>query len=67
MTERRYTVEEIDALRQACRLKLAGKTPDTVVAFFDDPDWEEFRKIEEMVRTYMLAGVTAADIRAVIG
>src|SRR5688572_3828140 len=66
MTERSYTVAEIDALRKACELRwLHGSTaaplPRMSHAYYPaDKD----RGVEEMVRTYMLAGITAAEIYA---
>lgn len=65
MSERCYTVMEIDELREACEMRYEFGTTylpnggvgrsylesDLIVA------------VEEMVRTYMIAGITAVDIR----
>lgn len=65
--ERRYTVAEIDDLRRMCDLRfLFGTTYPS-----NETRWshsyqagERERAVEEMVRTYLLAGITADDIRA---
>ncbi len=61
---RRYTVKEIDALRSACSLRwLYGTT------HIPNGGWsrqyqgsEKDKGTEELVRTYMIAGLTADDI-----
>ena len=63
--DRSYTVKEIEDLRQAVMWKLscgfyAGPPPHLT-------SWTENRhdtRIEDQVRTYMLAGHTAADLIA---
>ncbi len=78
MTERAYTVAEIDALRAAvwARLWDASLPPalrqadqegvqfcTTFVMGESESKASRTRRIEEHVRTHMLAGHTAADIR----
>ncbi len=67
MNEHRYTVHEIDALRRAVgnkylygtyRLALGTNTSRT---YNED---EKMRAVEEQVRTFMLAGLTADDLLA---
>ena len=76
--ERAYTVKEIDALREVCRTKLIWgyytgpqehhKTRVGDVVMWSAPgsynDAELSTKVEEMVRTFMLAGLTADDLLA---
>ena len=64
MTERRYTVGEIDNLRAACEMRFFYGTtaPREDFSASYDPN-EKNKAVEEMVRTYMLAGITADDIR----
>ena len=63
--DRAYTVAEIDALRRACELRyLYGTTRTTNLSgasrsYRED---EKIKAVEEMVRTYMLAGKVAQDI-----
>lgn len=62
---RAYTVHEIDALRSACEARyLYGTTrmsqgSQMSRVFRQD---EKAKEVEEMARTYMLAGITAEDI-----
>jgi hypothetical protein len=62
---RAYTVPEIDALRYACTLRwLYGTTNLPQVAFSRNYcDNEKYRGVEEMVRTHMIAGHTADDLK----
>ena len=66
--ERRYTVQEIDELREACRDRyLFGTTYfefDSSGVLNGRPyrEKEMIVAVEEMVRTYMLARVTAKQI-----
>lgn len=55
MTERAYTVSEIDQMRSAIRFQL---TPVNL-SFYQD---EVNRQIEEQLRTYMLAGIEPVDL-----
>lgn len=67
--DRAYTVAEIDALRRACEIRFVwGTTKEPVVgdgvfsykgSYKED---EKFKAVEDMVRTYMIAGITADDI-----
>ena len=70
MSERRYTVREIDELREVCDMRYMWGT--TVPGF--DPtggihhsrtyrETERVTAVEQMIRTYMLAGITAKQIR----
>lgn len=65
MIERAYTVQEIERLRQACETKFLygrfGGRPG-----FSRPHNERDMAVcvEEMTRTYMLAGLIAADLYA---
>jgi hypothetical protein len=63
---RAYTVAEIDALRQLCESKYLFGTFFPKGIGFCGRSFRESDKIlavEEMVRTYMLAGITANDIQ----
>jgi len=63
---RAYTVAEIDALRQLCESKYLFGTFFPKSIGFCSRSFRESDKIlavEEMVRTYMLAGITANDIQ----
>ena len=66
--DRAYTVAEIDALRSACEQRwLFGTTASRGSGTFFSRSYRESEKdngVEEMVRTYMIAGITAADIYA---
>lgn len=67
---RQYTVKEIDELRRCCETKF-------LYGFYRFPEsnevrhytsrasyeWERSRIVEEMVRTHMLAGHTAKDLK----
>lgn len=58
MTERAYTVREIDSLRLACaRRYLSGVS----VQENSYNGYEAQKVIEERLRTYMLAGLVAKD------
>lgn len=64
--ERAYTVSEIEALREACDNKwLYGRftlsQSGSSRSYLED---EKTRCVEELVRTYMLAGHVAADLYA---
>lgn len=63
MVEHRYTVSEIDALRRECerRYLTDGKQ---LHARFGINSAQMHTQVEDQVRTYMLAGVAAADIHA---
>lgn len=70
MTERSYTVQEIDALRRACGDKYiwgryGGPRMRPGRGISSSRGYQEKDKViavEEMVRTFMLAGKTAADL-----
>lgn len=68
MTERSYTVKEIDALRGCCWSRF--RTPFGYAGLRGDGSYrgprghEDRAAIEEMVRTHMLAGHTAEDLIA---
>lgn len=65
MENAKYTVAEIDALRGACESRyLFGTTAPTsgMSRSYYEPD--KAKAVEEMVRTYMLAGIRADDLYA---
>lgn len=65
MIQRAYTVREIDELRSACETKwLFGTTVIRANGSFSRAygPGEKDKAVEELVRTYMLAGLTAQDI-----
>lgn len=68
MTERAYTVGEIDELRKALLERFARSEPfrSDITYFGDEADLAGYtrRTIEDQLRTHMLAGHTAADILA---
>lgn len=68
MTERAYTVSEIDKLRLICDERwLTGTTfyhPELPSYGRSYKEYERIREVEEHVRTYMLAGILAEEIRA---
>lgn len=67
MIERAYTVREIDDLRAACRSRWLWGTTNPARMVGCSRSYraeEEAVAVEQLVRTYMLAGITAADIRA---
>lgn len=66
MTDRAYTVREIDALRQACEHKYIWGTYGYVEGRYPRGYRESEMRVavEEMVRTHMLAGHTADDLYA---
>jgi len=67
MSDRPYTVREIDELRQACEmLWLFGPsafTPRGSGSSRSYRDADKDKGVEELVRTYMMAGITGSDIR----
>ena len=67
MGERAYTVSEIDALRSACRDRVIWGTTNSDYMRGMSGSYREadmVKSAEEMVRTYMLAGITADQIYA---
>lgn len=65
MSERKYTVVDVDALRCACELRWLRGTTNLGSGIFCSRAYKERDKdcgVEEMVRTYMIAGVTAEQI-----
>lgn len=70
MTDRAYTVSEIDALREACANKwLWGSYRGPQGSYSDEPSrvyygQEKDVAVEQMVRTHMMAGHTAQDLYA---
>ena len=66
MSERAYTVKELDALRDAVENKfLWGRYNGPHEGQFSTYDHNEMTKtVEERVRTHMLAGHTAEDLLA---
>ena len=66
MSERAYTVREIDELRRACERRwLYGTTAslgDGVHVSRPYRTEDKDKGVEELVRTYMLAGIVAEDI-----
>jgi hypothetical protein len=62
---RRYSVEEIDALRAAVHVELTmPPSPDTM-AWWGMDDGDLARRIEDRVRTYMLNGTQAEEVTSV--
>jgi len=67
MSSRSYTVTEIDALRSACETKwLFGsfRTPEGFRVSRNYTGSEKDIGVEQLVRTYMVAGLTADDLLA---
>lgn len=69
MIERAYTIKEIDDLRQCCETKFLFGTyrlPEGGRDLMSRPYREAERSaaVENMVRTHMLAGHTAEDLRS---
>lgn len=68
MSERAYTVREIDELRSACESRwLFGTTASLGDGWHHSRSYrseEKDKGVEELVRTYMLAGIVAEDIYA---
>lgn len=65
MTERAYTVPEIDALRQVCERKYLWGSYDLAPNGRCSRSYMEqdmVVAVEQMVRTFMLAGKTAQDL-----
>lgn len=63
---RKYTVKELDDLRQACESRwLYGTTNFTKTIYSRQYVQNDMDKgVEELVRTYMMAGLIAEDIYA---
>lgn len=57
MTERKYSVAEIDRMREAIRLKLEPRG-----SVFTYNEGELSARVEDRLRTYMMAGVDPADV-----
>ena len=62
--ERRYTVKEIDDLREVCERRYLYGTTSLVVpqmsrAYYEN---DKIKAVEELLRTYMMAGITAKQI-----
>lgn len=67
MTERAYTVKEIDDLRRCCENKFLWGTYSFPASSRFSRQYKEEEKsacVENMVRTHMLAGHTAEDLLA---
>jgi hypothetical protein len=65
--DRAYTVKEIDDLRRACEMRWLFGTTKRSINWSTSRSYqveEKIKCVEEFVRTYMLAGVVAADIYA---
>lgn len=68
MSERAYTVREVDQLRMACEARYLYGTSCPVFSGNGTGSSRPYREdvkaacVEQMVRTYMSAGITAADI-----
>ena len=65
MSERKYTVSEIDQLRSAVRLRCIFGTSNSkhwLHAYYAHNSQDMDKRIEEQLRTYMIAGITADDI-----
>lgn len=67
LLEKAYTVKEVDELRQACWLRwhfgttnLSGRSNASFGRSYGFG--EETKGVDEFVRTYMTAGLTAEDI-----
>lgn len=67
MKDRKYSVEEIDKLRTVVgnKVKWGAYSWDKVtVPFWSGNEEEVRREVEDRVRTFMLAGLTAEDLEA---
>ncbi len=66
MKDRAYTVHEIDALRLTVESKwlFGSYTPSNTQFSRHYREAEKTQCVEELVRTYMLAGLTAEDLIA---
>ena len=67
MTERSYTVNELDALRHAVEQKWLFGSYGQSDCFGPSRSWQGAEKeqaVEAIVRTHMLAGHTAEDLYA---
>ena len=66
MSNRAYTVAEIDALQIACKQRwLFGSSNPTGTAMSRSYKPEELDAgVHRLIRTYMLAGIVAADLYA---
>ncbi len=62
MPDRTYTVSEIDNLRHVCKCRRIAGTCYPGLGFDFRSHYETDHSTEEMVRTYMLAGLTSEDI-----
>jgi hypothetical protein len=62
VSERAYTVKELDELRSAVRWRLLSRFPPGTYSF-DVPAYID-KRLEEVVRTHMLAGHAADDVKA---
>lgn len=65
MSVRTYTVKEIDELRDACEMRYEFGTthlPNGGVGR-SHRESDKIVAVEEMIRTYIAAGITGADIR----
>jgi hypothetical protein len=65
MKDKAYTVKEIDDLRRACETRwlfgstIAVQSPQLSRSYGES---EKTKCVEEIVRTYMLAGIIAEDL-----
>ena len=65
MSDRAYTVKEIDDLRGACEMRWLFGTTKIIRNILRGCSYNQRDKdhgIEELVRTYMLAGLVAKDL-----
>lgn len=69
MTEYKYSVHDLDKLRQACGNKYIWGRYNIMPT--TGPSWgwsyteiDKYKCVEEMVRTHMIAGHTAEDLYA---
>lgn len=63
MGERKYSVAEIDSLRSACKqLYLYGTTSPVAGFSRSYREADMVKAVEEMVRTYMVAGVDPDEL-----
>ncbi len=64
MKDRAYTVRDIDDLRQECARRWMHGYGGTSITRFSYNQQEMDAAVEGMLRTFLLAGVTAEEIRA---
>jgi len=68
MIERAYTVKEIDELRSVCLHKVEWGTYRSDLGFGQTSGrfvrGNEHQRSEDLVRTYMMAGLTSGDLLA---